>query len=369
MKTTNYILGIILLSALLFSCKDGTGPDDMFTDNFDRTQMLTDIADHIIIPRYEAYVDDLSNLKSKTSSFVTNPDVNSLQDLQSAYLSAYEIWQQVSMFEIGRAEAIGLRNYSNIYPTDQQGIITNIQSNNFNLELPSNFDTQGFPALDYLLFGTGDSDFDIMQKLSTSDYSQYLDALVDRLFNITNEVLIDWNNGFRNSFIENNGASSTASVDKLVNDFMFYYEKFLRAGKVGIPAGVFSGNTLAHATEAPYSNIHSQRFLIASINSVIDFFEGKSASNGQDFMSIEDYLVYVAEQNQTADIAGEIKSQLETAKNMAMGLSESLKDQVESDNSKMLGTYDELQKAVILMKVDMMQAMNIQIDYVDADGD
>lgn len=35
----------------------------------------------------------------------------------------------------------------------------------------------------------------------------------------------------------------------------------------------------------------------------------------------------------------------------------------------MLQTYDELQKNVILMKVDMLQALNINVDYVDADGD
>jgi hypothetical protein len=32
-------------------------------------------------------------------------------------------------------------------------------------------------------------------------------------------------------------------------------------------------------------------------------------------------------------------------------------------------TYDELQKAVVLLKVDMVQKLNITIDYVDADGD
>ena len=36
---------------------------------------------------------------------------------------------------------------------------------------------------------------------------------------------------------------------------------------------------------------------------------------------------------------------------------------------RMLELYDELQRGVVLAKVDMMQAMNIKVDYVDADGD
>jgi hypothetical protein len=35
----------------------------------------------------------------------------------------------------------------------------------------------------------------------------------------------------------------------------------------------------------------------------------------------------------------------------------------------MLGAYDELQRNVILMKVDMLQALSIDVDYIDADGD
>ena len=36
---------------------------------------------------------------------------------------------------------------------------------------------------------------------------------------------------------------------------------------------------------------------------------------------------------------------------------------------KLLTTYDDIQKAVVLLKVDMLQILNINVDYVDADGD
>ena len=51
------------------------------------------------------------------------------------------------------------------------------------------------------------------------------------------------------------------------------------------------------------------------------------------------------------------------------GLTNSFYQQVNTDNTQMTLTYDELQKVVILLKVDMLQAMNINVDYVDADGD
>jgi hypothetical protein len=42
---------------------------------------------------------------------------------------------------------------------------------------------------------------------------------------------------------------------------------------------------------------------------------------------------------------------------------------IETDNTAMTMSYDELQKAVVLLKVDMLQALNVSVDYIDADGD
>ncbi len=39
------------------------------------------------------------------------------------------------------------------------------------------------------------------------------------------------------------------------------------------------------------------------------------------------------------------------------------------DNVQMLTLYDEMQRLVVLLKVDMLQALSINVDYVDADGD
>ena len=35
----------------------------------------------------------------------------------------------------------------------------------------------------------------------------------------------------------------------------------------------------------------------------------------------------------------------------------------------MLSTYDAIKKTVVMLKVDMLQQLNISVDYADADGD
>ena len=50
-------------------------------------------------------------------------------------------------------------------------------------------------------------------------------------------------------------------------------------------------------------------------------------------------------------------------------LSNNLYEQVNSNNSAMLAAYDAIQQNVVYLKLDMMQALNITVDYVDSDGD
>ena len=43
--------------------------------------------------------------------------------------------------------------------------------------------------------------------------------------------------------------------------------------------------------------------------------------------------------------------------------------QINVENIKINNSYDALKTVVVLLKVDMLQAFNISVDYVDADGD
>lgn len=361
----------ILFSIIIFlsvSCGEDEIPTKTFPE-FERQEMLENWADNIIIPAFEAYVLSLEELVNRKDDFINEADEGSFENLRTAYLNAYKAWQKVAMFDIGKAEEIGLRNFTNIYPTDTEAINNNIVNDNYNLELPSNFDTQGFPALDYLLYGIDDDDNTIIDFLSSENYTKYLDDLVTRLHALATEVSQDWLNGYRTTFINNDGSSATASVDKLVNDFLFYYEKFLRAGKVGIPAGIFSGNPIPTAVEAPYSKVHSKALFLEALESVQDFFKGTSYDGATEGISLRANIDYIQSQNIIEVTSTEILGRLDLVATKAAELSDNFGEQIVNDNNKMLEIYDELQTIVILLKVDMMQALNIQVDYVDADGD
>ena len=363
------VLTLLLIGALLNGCSSSDNDPNDPSDDFDRAAMLANWADNIIVPALQQYVEELGSLRAAVTDFNGAPTVNSLQTLRTEWLDAYMVWQQVSMFEIGRAETITLRNFTNIYPADAQQIDENIAQGEYNLTLPSTNDEQGFPALDYLINGIAGDDAAIVQALDNDNHKTYLNDLITRMVDMATEVRNDWTSGYRDTFVNNSGSMATSAVNKLVNDFIFYYEKALRAGKIGIPAGVFSTAPLSDRVEALYHGDASKALFLEALNASQNFFNGKHFGSATTGESLSSYLTYLNTIKDGEDLAGLINNQFDASRTSAANLMDNLSQQVITNNARMLETYDQLQMNVVLMKVDMFQALNIQVDFVDADGD
>ncbi|WP_425389949.1 imelysin family protein [Ekhidna sp.] len=374
MKKAKYFFSLVaIFSMVIFAgCSDDDTGD--LTDNFDRQAMLTNWADNIIIPGYERYVSDLEALSAEVETFTSTPTLDNLNALRNAWLEANLAWQKVAMFEIGKAESITLINYTNIYPTNTEDMIKTIESGDYDLSSVNKQDEQGFPAIEYLIYGVRDTDQAIIdlysQEMVNHPYKIFLKDLTQRLETLAKSVHDDWENGYRDTFVNNDGSEATASVNKLVNDYIFYYEKHLRAGKIGIPAGVFTGSKSSEKVEGLYSG-KSKALFMAGLDAMQAFFNGTSLDSNLpvEGEGLKSYLDFVQEISDGEDLGSLINAQFELARDQAELLSDNFSAQVENDNSLMLQTYDELQKNVVNMKVDMLQALNIRVDYVDADGD
>ncbi|MDH7446970.1 imelysin family protein [Aquimarina mycalae] len=359
------IIVLVLVIASCSSSDDGTGT----VDNFDRKAMLENLADNIIIPAYQKFSTDLAALKTATSNFVSTTDEANLVSLRQAWSTAYISWQSVSMFEIGKAEELLYRDFLNVYPVDITNIEANISTGTYDLSSVSLQDEQGFGALDYLLNGLSDSDASTVgfytNPTSGSNYENYLVDVVDRISNLTSEVVGDWTGNYRDTFVNNSGSSATSSLDKLVNDFIFHYEKHLRAGKIGIPAGVFSGNPLDDRVEALYKKDLSKTLFNANLSALQDFFNGKHFNGSVNGESLKTYL----DNRDNKELAVMINNQFNLSRTAAAGLNDDFSEQVRTNNNLMLETYNELQKNVVFLKVDMLSVISVNVDFVDADGD
>ena len=372
---TRKILAIVFFTGLIYACSSSSGggdddPDNVIVDNFDRGAMLTNIADNIIIPAFQDFSSKMTAMKTAGQDFTSTPNQTTLDAFRTAWFNAYKTWQNVEMFNIGRAEEIQYSFYMNVFPLTVADVENNIAIGAYDLSNVNNQDAQGFPALDYLLYGVAANDTDILAKYTTdpnaSGYITYIVEVLNYMDALTQQVVGSWTTGnYRNTFTSSTGNTATSSLNKLVNDFIFYYEKGLRANKFGIPAGVFSSNPLPEKVEAFYRQDISKELAQEALQAVEDFFNGKQYNGSNTDESFRTYLLYL----ERSDISTSITNQFNTAQSQISGLNNNFYQQVNTDNTAMTMAYDELQRAVVFLKVDMLQAFNVTVDFVDADGD
>lgn len=372
-KKAVYLVAILFVAVACSGSDDSGSGGGNNSDGFNRQSMLINWADNIIIPVYQDLNSELENLVTAKNEFIANPDQTNLNAFRTAWKNAYQVWQYAEMFNIGKAEAINYHFQMNIYPTSVLDVETNIASGTYDLTHPNNNDAVGFPAIDYLLYGVALNDVEILEVYTTNanalGYKTYLSDLVDQMKSLTQTILSSWTTVYRDQFVNSTGNTATSSVNKMTNDFIFYYEKGLRANKVGIPAGVFSTNPLPEKVEAYYNQEISKELNLQALQAVQDFFNGKGYGASVTNSSFATYLQYLNTVKNGEDVDVLINNQIDTARTKIQGLSNNYYQQITTDNQKMTQAYDELQKVVVFLKVDMIQAMNISLDYQDNDGD
>ncbi|MEM1137136.1 MAG: imelysin family protein [Bacteroidota bacterium] len=370
-----YRITISLLNALILtyitSCDD-SGEGGNPNESVDQQALLQNLGENFIIPAYQELNRDVTDLQSATTSFVTSPEQATLAILRNDFISAYKSWQYCSMLEFGPADAIILRGSLNIYPTDNELIESNIESGNYNLDAANSTVAKGFPAIDYLLYGTGADDSAVLTYFSDTEKGtarlQYLNDVVSDVASRTSQVLSDWSpsgGNYMNTFATSTGTSVGSSLGQMVNAFLLDYERFVRDGKVGIPAGIRSaGVPRPGTTEAFYSGI-SIDLAVESLEAYQRMFQGNSFANDASGQGFDDYLKDLDREQLSNDII----NQLELTKTTVAALDNPLSATVENDNQKVQEAYAEMQKLVVLMKVDMASALGVLISYQDNDGD
>jgi predicted lipoprotein len=348
--------------ALFIGCSDDSTTSQTVWEQ--KSQMLTNWADNFIIPNYQNLSNKLSELETSVAAFNATPNTETLEATRVSWLEAYKSWQHVEMFNIGPAEQTYYHLKMNVYPASTENIDALIASGNFsNLDNAPYYSAQGFPAMDYLLFGVAEDDTSLVNRYtSNSNYINYLTEIMGRMVSNTNYVKSEWSS-YRAGFIASVENTATSSANKMTNDFIYYYEKGFRANKFGIPVGIFSGgNIFPEKVEAYHNENVSKLLALEAMDAIKSFFNG----NGNP--SLKQFLDNFASE-EMPNLSSDINAQLDLGKSSIEGMDSNFVNQLNNDFSGMAVTYDNIQYGTVLLKTNMLSVLQIATDYVDADGD
>jgi hypothetical protein len=371
-----YFLFVFVL--LLFSCSENNNDNLSSSDNYNRQALLDNLVSNIIIPAHDNHMQHLNDLQSHINTFISEKTISNLQSVRSSFIDSYMAWQHIEMFDIGYAEEIMYRRKMNIYPTNTDRVEINIQNQNIDFDSnPNQYAAQGYPAIDYMIYGLADSDEEILNKYTNDESNQtyvfYFEALINDMVSSSESVIEYWSvNG--SDFISSSGNSASSSLNMLVNDFVYYYEKGFRANKIGIPAGYWSG-LLPQNVEAFYKQDISKDLAKEALSACKNFFLGNHFGDVEvTGEGLYDYLAYLDDTNYSDSemfigLEDDIIDALDNSMQKLELLSDNFVTQINTDNLKMLQAFDAIQVGVVRLKTNMMSILGISVDYFDADGD
>jgi predicted lipoprotein len=363
---------IVLIAMVAFQAckKSGQSPNGSGATGFDRVGMLKNLSTNIIIPGYVSFQASVVSLDSSITAFNTGPDITSLNNLQATFKIAYEKWQAVSAFDFGPASNENLRISLNTFPADVDQINTNVGTGSYNLAALSALPAEGFPALDYLLFGTGADNNAILVQYTTdskaANRKAYLAAVSTIIKTKTTNVLSAWKTTYPVAFLAASGTDVGSSVGQLTNELNEDFE-VIKNYEIGIPAGTESmGTIFPTKVQAYYSKISLQLTLL-HLQAIQNIYLGQSAAgNGLGF---DDYLVSAKATYNGGSLNDAITTQFATATAKLQALSDPLSSQITTNLTGVTAAYAALQLQTVLLKTDMPSALGILITYGDTDGD
>lgn len=351
------ILGCVLLSLLLFTvgCKSD---DDNGPSSEDYVNVLTNQVDNVVIPTMKNYAEKMDVLKAAATSFTANTNASTLAALRSAYREANLAYQAAAVHNYYTTENVALVETSNLFPIDVTLLGNLIENESYNFNTTAQMRANGFPALDYMLYGLANSVafFDADPKRKA-----FLNALVDAMTSKANNLSSSWSGNLRNNFIENGGVDLGSSISVQLNQSTVYYEEHVRENKVGIPIGRLGPNDSpiapdATKREAYYQSISngddafSLELVKAAVQSLQRLYDGTSPS-GADGQGYDDLVIKRDKASVDTDI---------TAQFNKIFAAIDARTSIAGDET----LYNEIQAMVTLLKTDLFTLLNVQ----DADG-
>jgi uncharacterized protein len=390
------ILLILLLLPFTFftGCKDddpdNNPPKDPF-DQYDRKDMLRNLGYNVIIPVFNDFNQKTNALQQAVNNFTATPTATSLDALQNAWKEAAFSWKRAEMYKIGPLDKdnngnnlIAVIDFGSANTMEIANAVNTAGVENAINSAPGNIDNayiesltaanlKGLPTIEYLLFNRDQGNSFILDQYingaNVQKRKDYLKALGENL-KIKSETIVNaWSPSGGNhleTFINADGRDIGSSIGMMVNEIVYQIE-VIRNEKVGRPLGKrTNGSPQPLSVEAKYSN-NSIAFIKENITGLERAFKGEGTAG--DKSGFDDLLNHLKAEFNGQPLAQLIKDQFGAVKQKADAVNMPLQDAISQNPAAVEALYTELNKLLVLTKVDMVNNIGVVITYIDNDGD
>ncbi|MDN5211518.1 imelysin family protein [Fulvivirgaceae bacterium BMA12] len=367
-KFNVYLLTILLL--ILFGSCSEDGGDGNGNDDFDRVALLNNIGKNIILPNYQSFYQETSNLKDAAMDFAANPSAQLLTGLQTNWKAATLAWKNAEVIDLGPIDQLALKTSIDNWPTNTIAIgealtTTKTIDNAYITSLGSS--SKGLPAIEYLIFDPEGGNQTVLDAMATStNRLDYLVALCENLHSLAKQLFEAWDpasDNYLNTFMQADGKDIGSSINMLANNVIFLAE-IVKNEKIGVPLGKKSLGELLPKNAEAWRSQSSLSFILENLKAL------KSIYKGADGEGFDDYLNHInARYLQDESLSQVIDTQFDSAIEATEAISLPLTDALTQEKDKVELAFEKAQQLVILLKTDMMSSLGLLVTFSDNDGD
>ncbi|WP_316839849.1 imelysin family protein [Pedobacter gandavensis] len=367
-KNIGAIAFIMLFFA--FSCgkKGGSPEEEKSVNGFDKSAMLANYVDALIVPAYTGMQQRMITLQATVNAFLLSPNTTSQQLMKVAFKDAFLQVERISVMQFGPAENVSLNSFINMLPAntmkklgvdkpDLTIVEENIASGTYNLVQNSTFHQQGFPVLDYLLFS--DNAIAKFADPGSGNRKKYVQDVLTRITSLVDQTLSTWKGGYRATFIANTKTDTGSPISFLINQFAYEMD-MIKGARIGWPFGTQSADVpFVDRCEGYYSGI-SLDLAIENMQSLRNMYTAGNSGKG-----ISDYVIAIGQ----AKLNGEVIAQFNLVDSKLKAIPAPLSASLLNNKPLVTDALKEIQTLLRLIKSDVVSKVGVQISYVDNDGD
>ncbi|CAM1368365.1 imelysin family protein [Tenacibaculum xiamenense] len=348
------LIASLILTILIIACSSES--DTQAT--FDVRQLRADLINSIEQPTTALFTQSIQDLNTAMVSFSNNITVQTLQELKENWKQAADAFSSIEPYNFGEVKSSNIQTSFYTWGADDNDINQYIASTNpINQESINSFPTtrRGLSAIEFLLFEL--SEQETINSFSDSRRIDYLIALGTNLVSKADAYKTLWENT-RNNFIENNQSGINGSINQVVNQ-MYALLEDIKSLKIGQPAAIEETNSpdaeLLQAEKSEYSLILIKK----NIESIKALYFGNS--NGLDD--------YIFSKTSTNELNNKVSTTFTNIENAISELNVPLKEAISSNQTEVQRLYDKIRDLLVLMKIDIANALSVTITVTDNDGD
>lgn len=359
-----YFAALFIVLVTFTSCDDDDPENNIPSSDFDRVTMLQRAAESLIIPNFEELQASVNTLSSAATDFSANPNEVELDNLRDAWTESVIDHQHCSAFGFGPADLL-LGEYATVlgaYPIDEEQVEANIINPDFILANTFDKDVRGFYTVEYLIFGSGLTDSEIISGFD-QERVDYLLLIIAELKESFDGIVNEWKTEYIEQFTTNNSISKGSPMQIFYNGFVKDYEN-IKNFKLELPAGLSAGESPDPSlVEAFYSGISAQ-LIAENWESSKNIYFGRTR-NGEEIIGFDEYVASaeggptVVTETQTAiAVIDDDVSSLPSDP-----LSANITDQAVADLA------NSLQDNTANFKANILSLLGLEVSFNSGDGD